>query len=156
MELKHLEKHKNYTLKELMDLPPEYEEAKELINNFRARFYLKTLNKPKINNYEDFDSSTKLIYTTIAKKIKELNSEQENLYVIASGSRVNGKWRTDEETEKICKEYNIKKPKYSDYDFITNAKNIPDLTKLAEELKVRYINKIGSYNKNEEVTIPLE
>jgi hypothetical protein len=156
MVIKKLEKHKNYKLRELLALPPEYEEAKQLINNFHSRYYLKTINKPKIKNYEDFNEDSKLVYGSLAKKIKQLNPDQENLYVIASGSRVNGKWRSDEETENIAKEYNIKKPKYSDYDFITNAKNIPNLQKLAEELNVRYINKIGSYNKNEEVEIPLE
>ena len=155
MVIKKLEKHKNYTLKELRELPPEYTEAKELIANFNSRYALKTIRKPIINSFEDFDDNTKFIYKTIAIKIKEANTDQENLYVIASGSRVNGKWRSDEETEKICKDYNIKKPKYSDYDFITNAKNIPDLEKLAEELNVKYINKIGSYNKKEEVSIPI-
>jgi hypothetical protein len=156
MVIKKLEKHKNYILKELRELPPEYTEAKELIANFNSRYALKTIRKPIIDSFEDFDDNTKFIYKTIAIKIKEANPDQENLYVIASGSRVNGKWRSDEETENIAKEYNIKKPKYSDYDFITNAKNIPNLQKLAEELNVRYINKIGSYNKNEEVEIPLE
>lgn len=153
--MKKLEKFKNYTLKELLDLPPEYEEAKELIRNCYAQWYLKTLNKPIIKNFQDFDNHAKHIYSSIAKAIKELNKDQENLYVIASGSRVNGKWRSDDETEEICKKYNIKKPKYSDYDFITNAKYMPDLIELAQNLNVRYLNKIGSYNKNEEVEIPI-
>lgn len=153
--MKKLEKFKNYTHKELLDLPPEYEEAKELIRNYHAQRYLKTLNKPIIKNFQDFDNHAKHIYSSIAKAIKELNKDQENLYVIASGSRVNGKWRSDDETEEICKKYNIKKPKYSDYDFITNAKYMPNLIELAQNLNVRYINKIGSYNKNEEVEIPI-
>jgi len=152
---KFLEKHKNYTMKELLALPPEYEEAKEFIRNAHANWYSKTITKPIIKNYQDFGENTRLIYSTIAKKIKELNPDQIDLYVIASGSRVNGKWRSDEEAEEICKKYNLKKPKYSDYDFISNGKYMPNLIELAKELKVRYINKIGSYNKNEEVEIPL-
>lgn len=150
-----LEQNRNYTIKELIALSPECDEAKDFVQNLNANRYSKTISKLVIKTFQDFDENTKFVYSKIAEKIKELNSNQENLYVIASGSRVNGKWRTDEEAENIAKEFNLKKIKYSDYDFISNAKYTPNLTQLALELNVRYINKIGSYNKNEEVEIPL-
>jgi len=37
----------------------------------------------------------------------------------------------------------------------TDAINIPDLQQLASQLGVKKLNKIGSYNKNQEIEIPI-
>ena len=150
-----IQKFKNYSFQELVELSSQSKESASLINHILYSKKFKKITKPIIKTYQDFDENTRVVYSTIAQRIRELNPDQADLYVIASGSRVNGKWRSDDETEEICKKYNIKKPKYSDYDFITDAINIPDLIQLAATLKVRYINKIGSYNKNQEIEIPI-
>lgn len=150
-----LEKNKNYTLNELRAMRGQAEEVDALFNQLEAGKEYKKKNKNEISKFEDFDQTTKSIYLSIAKEIKTLNPNQQDLYVIATGSRVNGRWKTEEESESIAKKYNINKIKYSDYDFVTNAKNIPDLKELAKTLNVKYINIIGSYNKQEEVNIPL-
>lgn len=146
---------KNYKLKELELLKDSDPEVKIFFDKLESIKILKKLTKPIIQSFEDFDDHAKYIYSSIAKSIKELNQNQENLYVIASGSRVNGKWHTNEEIEEISKKYNIQNPKYSDYDFITNAKNIPNLIDLAQKLNIKHINRIGTYNKKQEVNIPL-
>ena len=150
-----IQKFKNYSFQELVKLSSQSKESAMLINHILYSKKFKQITKPIIKTYQDFDENTRVVYSTIAQRIKELNPDQPDLYVIASGSRVNGKWRSDEETEEICGKFNIKKIKYSDYDFISNAKYMPNLIALAKELNVKYINRIGSYNKNEEVNIPL-
>ena len=150
-----IQKFKNYSFQELVELSSQSKESASLINHILYSKKFKKITKPIIKTYQDFDENTRVVYSTIAQRIRELNPDQPDLYVIASGSRVNGKWRSDEETEQICEKFNIKKIKYSDYDFISNCKFIPDLIQLAATLNVRYINKIGSYNKNEKVEIPI-
>jgi hypothetical protein len=149
-----LEKNKNYTFKELKDMENESIEVKNFLNQIESAKELKKKNKTEISKFEDFDQNTRSIYLSIAQEIKKINLDQDDLYVIASGSRVNGKWKTEQESESIAKKYNLNKIKYSDYDFITNAKNIPNLIELAKKLEVRYINRIGSYN-GREINIPL-
>jgi hypothetical protein len=149
-----LEKNKNYTFKELKDMENESIEVKNFLNQIESAKELKKKNKTEISKFEDFDQHARLIYLSIAQEIKKINLDQDDLYVIASGSRVNGKWKTEQESESIAKKYNLNKIKYSDYDFITNAKNIPNLIELAKKLEVRYINRIGSYN-GREINIPL-
>ena len=150
-----IQKFKNYSFQELVELSSQSKESASLINHILYSKEFKKITKPIIKTYQDFDENTRVVYSTIAQRIRELNPDQPDLYVIASGSRVNGKWRSDEETEEICEKFNIKKIKYSDYDFISNCEFIPDLIQLAATLKVRYINKIGSYNKNQEIEIPI-
>lgn len=79
--------------------------------------------KPVINNYNEFDQETKNIYLKIYNLLKEKNPDQD-FNVWASGSRVRGHWRTKEEANTLSIQYNTK-VKYSDYDFCTDAKNIP-------------------------------
>lgn len=85
--------------------------------------------KPKISNFFEFDEETQSVYIKIYNILKEKNPDQ-NFDVWATGSRVKGYWRTKEEAEQIALKYN-KKIKYSDYDFCTNAKNIPDINVLS-------------------------
>jgi hypothetical protein len=150
-----IQKFKNYSFQELVELSSQSKESAMLINHILYSKEFKKITKPIIKTYQDFDENTRVVYSKIAQSIRELNPNQPDLYVVASGSRVNGKWRSDEETEQICENFNIKKIKYSDYDFISNCEFIPDLIQLASTLKVRYINKIGSYNKNQEIEIPI-
>jgi len=144
---------KNYTLKELIEMKDQSPEAQAFVNSLEAIKESKIYNKPKITKFEEFDDQTKNIYLTIASELKKLNPDQ-NFKLIATGSRVTGKWRQDAEADELAAKFNIK-VKYSDYDFITDAINIPDLQQLASQLDIKKLNKIGSYNKNQEIEIPI-
>ena len=128
-------------------------EAQAFVNSLEAIKKSKKYNKPKITKFEEFDDQTKNIYLTIASELKKLNLDQ-NFKLTATGSRVTGKWRKDDEADELAAKFNIK-VKYSDYDFITDATNTPDLQQLASKLGVKKLNKIGSYNKNQEIEIPV-
>ena len=88
----------------------------------------KVFNKKIINNFYDFDEDTKAKYITIAKNIKLVNIEDFDVWAI--GSRIHGCWKTNEEAELLTQQYGLSKPKYSDYDFTTSAKNIPSFNHL--------------------------
>jgi hypothetical protein len=124
-----IEQGKNYTPKELKELLGE--------NWYKEIFvtYPDSFRKPIINNFEEFDEKTKEIYIGIYNIIKEQNPNKE-INVWASGSRVKGKWRTKEEEDEISKKYN-KRPKYSDYDYITDAPIIPSPQYFFEKLGVK-------------------
>ena len=122
--MNNIEKHKNYTTAELYDMFGVDWQFKLGLKSIPKIF-----NKPIITNFEDFDEDTKIKYIEVAKCIKKENLN-ENIQVWATGSRIHGCWKTDEEAEQLAKEYNHTKPKYSDYDFITDAKVTPDLKHL--------------------------
>jgi len=128
-----LKKNKIYTLKELMLLSEKTIKIKQILNIHDV----KISRKDKICKFEDFDQETKYIYLFIANQIKKLNSNQKDLFVIAIGSRIKGNWKTKKESEDIAKKLNTKNIKYSDYDFSTNAKNIPDLKIISKQLNVK-------------------
>jgi hypothetical protein len=119
-----LEQYKNYKIAELYNI---------FGVDWRYKLGLcevpKVFNKPIITEFNNFNNDTKLKYIKIAKCIKQAN-HKENIKVWATGSRIHGCWKTDEEAELSAKKYNHLKPKYSDYDFITDAKVIPCLTHL--------------------------
>lgn len=76
--------------------------------------------KKQIKHFYQFPKATAAIYSGIYKMLKERNNDPFELYAV--GSRVKGTWQTEEEVEEnpmpgACK--------YSDYDFWTDAKNIP-------------------------------
>lgn len=144
---------KNYTLKQLIEMKDQSTEAQTFVNSLEAIKESKKYNKPKITKFEEFDDQTKNIYLAIASELKKLNPDQ-NFKILATGSRVTGKWKKDDEADELATKFNIK-AKYSDYDFITNAINIPDLQKIASKLGVKKLNRIGSYNKNQEIEIPV-
>jgi hypothetical protein len=148
-----LEIGKNYTLRELIEMKDQSPEAQAFVNSLEAIKESRKYNKPKITKFEEFDDQTKNIYLTIASELKKLNPDQ-NFKLIATGSRVSGRWKTDNEADELASKFNIK-VKYSDYDFITDATNTPDLQQLASQLGVKKLNKIGSYNKNQEIEIPV-
>lgn len=119
-----LELHKNYAVSELYNLF-----GSDWANILMLKSIPKVFNKPVINTFNDFDEDTKQKYILIAKTIKEANPNTE-IDVWATGSRIDGSWKTKEEAEERAKEYNRLKPKYSDYDFITDAEVIPSLKHL--------------------------
>lgn len=114
-------KHKNYSVVDLYKMFGPNWAYKLNLSNIPKFF-----NKPVIQTFDDFDTDTKQKYILIAKTIKDANPNK-NINVWATGSRVDGSWKTKEEAENQAKEYNRKTPKYSDYDFITDAENIPNL-----------------------------
>ena len=80
------------------------------------------ITKPVIFNFTDFNESTKNIYRQILNIIASNNVGDYQVW--ATGSRIDGRWMTEQEAEVFYTEY--KSPvNYSDYDFITTAKNIP-------------------------------
>lgn len=94
----------------------------EWVNKINLKTY-PILTKKKINTFNDFDFKTKQIYVIIYDTLKSINIDSFNFW--ATGSRVNGNWRTNDETEYYSKKLNLK-IKYSDYDFYSDAKMIPN------------------------------
>lgn len=140
---------KIYTFKEIFELSKTFSDIKKQINLHN----IKITKKKKIDSFEDFDLETQNIYLNIAQEIKINNINQNDLFVGATGSRIKGNWKTKEESEQIAKNLNSNNIKYSDYDFTTNAKNIPDLEKIAKKLN---IYKIDFYlNPKSYIEIPL-
>jgi hypothetical protein len=129
-----IERHRTYTLKELKEILTE-EEYKSLF----SKKFSKISPKPKITKFEDFDDETKNIYLEIKKHLKKSNRSQK-FSVWAAGSRINGNWKTKEESE----QNNLK---ISDYDFITDAKNVKNLDTLQEKLNVKIDRLIAADNK---------
>jgi formyltetrahydrofolate synthetase len=119
-----LELHKTYKVSELYNIF-----GSDWANILKLKSIPKVFNKPVINTFNDFDEDTKQKYILIAKAIKEANGEID-INVWATGSRIDGSWKTTEEAEELAKKYNRIKPKYSDYDFITDAAIIPNLESL--------------------------
>jgi hypothetical protein len=121
---------KNYSIKDLKDLYGEdylkYVPGITLMPWEELNEYLSSKNiiKKPILQFEDFDDETKNIYTQIKQIVLSKNPNQDNISVWATGSRIYGTWRTKEEEDIICR-YNNKKPKYSDYDYCTDARNRP-------------------------------
>lgn len=110
---------KNYTEKELFDIYG---------SSWRKKLNLSTIpiikNKKEVFNFQDFEEKSKEVYVKIKTFIENHNPNQKiNLW--ATGSRVLGYWRTREEAEQLAKDYNVKKIKYSDYDFLTDAIFLP-------------------------------
>lgn len=119
-----IELHKNYSVSELYNMY-----GSDWANILKLKAIPKVFNKSVINSFKDFTESTKQKYILIAKTIKEANSNIE-IDVWATGSRIDGSWKTKEESEEQAKEYNRPIPKYSDYDFITDAEIVPSLKHL--------------------------
>lgn len=124
-----LEKYKTYTIKELKNLLGD-DWFKQIASPIIPKCLIP---KQRIYNFNEFNEETKQIYIQIYDLIKQKNPNQ-NFNVWATGSRVKGKWRTKEETDEISTKYNIK-PKYSDYDYCTDAINKPT--------KQEFLTKIG-------------
>lgn len=82
------------------------------------------ITKPIINTFNDFDSSAKNIYTQIYNILFKANSNQA-VDMWATGSRIDGRWMTEKEAEDFYKAKDME-VMYSDYDFITTAKQIPN------------------------------
>lgn len=114
-----LETGKEYTVKELYDIYGI---------NWKNKLGLSKVpiikNKLEIFCFKDFDILTQQIYKRIYSFINQYNLNT-SIRVSACGSRILGTWKTKEEAEKLYKQYNMHKIKYSDYDFVTDAKVLP-------------------------------
>lgn len=84
----------------------------------------KKKNKSEIFTFEDFDKQTQEIYKKIYFFIIEKNLNS-SINMWAIGSRILGTWRTREESNQLAEDYKLKKVKYSDYDFLTDASYLP-------------------------------
>lgn len=127
------DKYKRYTKGELDKLFPNWK--KDLNSDKECLLSI----KPVISSFNEFDDNTKKIYLKIAEYLKKENPSQPNLKLWATGSRVNGRWRTAEEAEKWAIVTNTE-IRYSDYDYITNAKNIPTYEDMCKYVKVNVEN----------------
>ena len=109
-----IELHTNYTIDQLLALRTESGHVplpKAVI----------TAKKP-IRRYGHFDSEHRQTYRAIHEAIAMANPG-ERFDLFAFGSRVSGRWRTDEESEGITPEG--VRAKYSDWDVISTAPNRP-------------------------------
>lgn len=127
-----IEKHRNYTTNELKNLLGEDWKKQLGIDSAPIQLYP----KPIINSFEDFDIETKQIYTNIYNFIKSKNLNK-TFKVWATGSRVKGTWRTIEETDEMKAIYGENKVKYSDYDYITDAPNVPTAQQFLDHLGLK-------------------
>jgi hypothetical protein len=110
---------KNYTEKELFDIYGPFWMKKLNLSKIPV-----IKNKKEVFNFQDFEEESKEVYIKIKAYIQQYNQNQKiNLW--ATGSRVKGSWKTREEADQLAKDYNTKKIKYSDYDFLTDAKFLP-------------------------------
>jgi hypothetical protein len=143
---------KNYTLAEIKKLYPNTwnKDVPGIIDDrVHIDEYLKNKPSPKkkILNLEDFDEETKNIYLQIKQIILDYNKNSTNIKVWATGSRIYGTWRTKEE-EDIRSKFLNKKPKYSDYDYCTDANRIPDKKTFMEKIGIIVdFADCGSYKK---------
>jgi hypothetical protein len=135
-------KGKNYSIKDLQGLFGE-----KFIEQIPGRIIIpwKELNeylesqsiiKKPILHFDEFDEETKKIYKSIKKIVLSLNHNQKSIKVWATGSRIYGTWRTNEE-EDIIAHINNKKPKYSDYDYCTDARTVPSIKIFMEQIGVK-------------------
>lgn len=108
-----IQKNKNYSVEDLKELLGQ--NWLEQVQGVR----IPISPKPVINNFNEFDEQTKIIYTHIFNIIKEKNPNQD-IKVWATGSRVKGTWKTKEESDAVANANNSR-PKYSDYDYVTDA-----------------------------------
>jgi len=132
-----VEKHKNYTAKELEELLGENWREQLGLNSIPKNIY----SKPIIYSFNEFDKETKDIYSKIAQLIKLKNPNQ-NVKIWATGSRIKGNWRTIEETKEMKKIYGENMVKYSDYDISTDAKILPTTQDFLNQLGVK-VDHIG-------------
>ena len=124
-----IEKNKNYTAKELKQLLGD-----DWSNKIGVIRIPKLKNKPIINNFSEFDDETKDVYLGIYNILRKNN---DNFKMWATGSRVKGNWRTKEESDEMAIKYGLQNIKYSDYDFYTDAKNLPNIKDISDILKVK-------------------
>lgn len=117
-----IEKGKPYTPKQLKEIFGEdYFEKKSKLSIIST--------KQKIKHFEEFDEFTKEVYKKIYDEVIRCNRSHPHAKVYATGSRVSGMWKTPEESEEIAKNLGIK-PKYSDYDYWTDAPVKPSKNRL--------------------------
>ena len=135
-----IEKNKNYTAKELQELLGIDWRERLGIQSIPSNIY----HKPIINDFSEFDEETKNIYIKIYNILKEKNPNQD-INVWATGSRVKGTWRTISETDEMKVIYGEKRIKYSDYDIVTDAKNLPTADFFFKQLNVKVDYSGGDY-----------
>jgi hypothetical protein len=134
-------KHKigvTYTAEELQQL---YGENWKSILKLDA---VKRPQKPVINTFDEFDEPTKSIYKSIYEIIAEYNPNI-NFKVYATGSRIKGKWITEEEARLLSIEYD-RYVKPSDYDYCTDAPIKPTAKIFYDRLGVK-VDHVGSDHK---------
>jgi len=104
-----------------------FEEIKR-INPAGLRRYLSSPQRsaaahPPVTSEREFPEHDAAVFAAIVGEIEKANPTQVSLKAWAIGSRVNGRWRTREESESLAAEgYRLK---YSDYDVATNARVLP-------------------------------
>jgi hypothetical protein len=93
--------------------------------------------KPVISAFIDFDASTRSTYQILWAAIADLNKDTA-FVLYATGSRVNGNWKTPEEAEDLASAIGREKVKYSDYDFWTDAPRKPELAQLEVQHGIKF------------------
>lgn len=116
-------------------------QAKQLLGaEYFKKFYrpFEYALKPKIAHFHEMSEHDQGIYRQIKLHIQCCNPGKD-IKVWATGSRVKGTWKTKEESDRHAEKYGIQ-PKYSDYDFVTDAPTIGNLQQLCEQLGVKVDN----------------
>lgn len=108
---------KLYSLDEILELnPPGFRQYYPPPQRYRQT-------RPPITEAGEFSEHDAAVFAAIVDVISKTNPTQVSLKAWAIGSRVNGRWRTKEESEALAAEgYRLK---YSDYDVATNAQILP-------------------------------
>ncbi len=116
-------------------------------DNWKSILKLDTVKRPKkpiVNAFEEFDEPTKSIYQRIYEIIAKCNPNLE-FKVYATGSRIKGRWITEEEARLLTIEYD-RYVKPSDYDYWTDAPIKPSAQAFFDKLGVK-VDHIGSDRK---------
>lgn len=122
-----IENKKSYTIEELKLIAGGDYVA--LLSTFPV-FDKSKYNKPIVYSYNDFDSNTKAVYSSLYTLISGLNPST-NFLLFALGSRVIGKWLSPSDVEEINLENNIVETT-SPYEYWCDANRLPTSTELGE------------------------
>ena len=108
---------KLYTLAEIVELnPPGFRQYLPPPPRYATA-------RPPVADRREFSEHDAAVFAAIVKEISRANPTQVSLKAWAIGSRIDGRWRTREESEELAQEgYRLK---YSDYDVATNARVMP-------------------------------
>lgn len=82
-------------------------------------------NKSPIYSFNDLDTASKNVYTSLYGLVSSLNPNSE-FFVFAVGKRVIGKWVSEQEAEVINSQYNIEE-RETPYEFWAVAENLPTM-----------------------------
>jgi hypothetical protein len=136
-----------YTLEEMQTLNPP---------GFKVYFIPRSeQTHPPISHRREFSAREAMVFSAITDEIRRANPAQIGLRCWAIGSRINGRWRTREQSEMFAAEgYPLK---YSDWDVATNAKKFPTRQAISQALsQYGEAGHVTAYKKRPQTAVPLD